>query len=144
MQSSPHLPPSLLSRIQCLYKILLKTLVPSHFIHTCILFISMLWELLNADTCTVHVFALKLASVINTRIKRGILKTRNPLKYDRNCFVDMDKSFLFTHSRCQVLYRNDLRYNKHLLDFYMGCSEGPGWKQFLEASSVHSFVERSR
>ena len=39
----------------------------------------MLWELLNADTCTVHVFAMKLASVINTRIKRGILKTRNPL-----------------------------------------------------------------
>ena len=40
----------------------------------------MLWELLNADTCTMHVFAMKLASVINTRIKRGILKTRNPFK----------------------------------------------------------------
>ena len=35
----------------------------------------MLWELLNANICTMHVFA----SVINTRIKRGILKTRNPL-----------------------------------------------------------------
>ena len=43
----------------------------------------MLWELLNADLSTMHVFALKLASVISTRIKRGILKTRNPLKMSR-------------------------------------------------------------
>ena len=81
MQSSPHLSPSLLSRIQCLYNILLKTLVPSQFIHTCILVISMLWELLNAGICTMHVFALKLASVINTRIKRGILKPGTPQTY---------------------------------------------------------------
>ena len=26
----------------------------------------------------------------------------------------------------------------------MGCSEGPGWKQSLEESSVHFFVEESR
>ena len=39
----------------------------------------MLWELLNADMCTMHVFALKLASVINTRIKMGNFKSRNPL-----------------------------------------------------------------
>ena len=38
----------------------------------------MLWGLLNADTCTMHVFALKLPSVINTRIKRGILKPGTP------------------------------------------------------------------
>ena len=42
----------------------------------------MLWKLLNADMCTMHVFALKLASVINTRIKRGILKTRNPFNME--------------------------------------------------------------
>ena len=42
----------------------------------------MLWKLLNADMCTMHVFALKLTSVINTRIKRGILKTRNPFNME--------------------------------------------------------------
>ena len=51
---------------------------------------------------------------------------------------------MFTHKMCQVLHTNHLRYNKHLLDFYMGCSEGPGLKQFLEPSSVHSFVEESK
>ena len=40
----------------------------------------MLWELLNAGIYVMHMFPLKLASVINTRIKRDILKTRNPLK----------------------------------------------------------------